>query len=307
MNKGISNIVGVIIVAVILMGGIGGYMYLKNKQIEPVVCTMDAKQCPDGSAVGRIGPNCEFAECPIVASTSTPTSTINISCLDYWNFFINPKNYDDGQPHEEIKVIQEKLGITSMNGNYGFLTKAAIKTFNKKFDIHQQIDCCDPAIDYKSIHQGTISKFNELYCNKPLYQITITRKNNPEVCKGTSPCVIEVHSLNDPNPKYKASFSEVDKSISIKVPYSSGVQIRPLNDDNQCISKIYNNDNLIAYYEKGDYKNMDEIINHTKILDDLNFMFTFNVYLGIHELVIKNVKSNYNILIETEGCFTYDG
>src|SRR3989344_4414359 len=30
----------------------------------PVACTMEAKQCPDGSYVGRSGPNCEFAECP---------------------------------------------------------------------------------------------------------------------------------------------------------------------------------------------------------------------------------------------------
>lgn len=29
-----------------------------------VACTMDAKICPDGSAVGRTGPNCEFAPCP---------------------------------------------------------------------------------------------------------------------------------------------------------------------------------------------------------------------------------------------------
>ncbi len=29
-----------------------------------VVCTMDAKICPDGSAVGRTAPNCEFAPCP---------------------------------------------------------------------------------------------------------------------------------------------------------------------------------------------------------------------------------------------------
>jgi len=28
-----------------------------------VVCTMDAKVCPDGSTVGRTGPNCEFAPC----------------------------------------------------------------------------------------------------------------------------------------------------------------------------------------------------------------------------------------------------
>ena len=28
-----------------------------------IMCTMEAKLCPDGSAVGRSGPNCEFAEC----------------------------------------------------------------------------------------------------------------------------------------------------------------------------------------------------------------------------------------------------
>lgn len=31
--------------------------------LEPVACTMDAMQCPDGSYVGRSGPNCEFI-CP---------------------------------------------------------------------------------------------------------------------------------------------------------------------------------------------------------------------------------------------------
>lgn len=30
---------------------------------EGTVCTADAKQCPDGSFVGRIGPNCEFSPC----------------------------------------------------------------------------------------------------------------------------------------------------------------------------------------------------------------------------------------------------
>lgn len=31
---------------------------------EQTVCTMDAMICPDGSSVGRSGPNCEFAPCP---------------------------------------------------------------------------------------------------------------------------------------------------------------------------------------------------------------------------------------------------
>ncbi|OGK19853.1 hypothetical protein A3C23_04070 [Candidatus Roizmanbacteria bacterium RIFCSPHIGHO2_02_FULL_37_13b] len=29
-------------------------------------CTMEAKICPNGTAVGRSGPNCEFNPCPIV-------------------------------------------------------------------------------------------------------------------------------------------------------------------------------------------------------------------------------------------------
>lgn len=31
---------------------------------ENVSCTLDALICPDGSAVGRIPPDCEFAACP---------------------------------------------------------------------------------------------------------------------------------------------------------------------------------------------------------------------------------------------------
>lgn len=35
-----------------------------RKEQEFVACTADAKICPDGSGVGRIPPNCEFAPCP---------------------------------------------------------------------------------------------------------------------------------------------------------------------------------------------------------------------------------------------------
>lgn len=47
-----------------------------SKQIpSPIACTMDAKQCPDGSYVGRTGPRCEFEECP----TSNPSLTLTVS------------------------------------------------------------------------------------------------------------------------------------------------------------------------------------------------------------------------------------
>jgi hypothetical protein len=45
------------------------------------VCTMDAKQCPDGSYVSRVAPSCEFAACPLNSSKATSTtSTTPIAC-----------------------------------------------------------------------------------------------------------------------------------------------------------------------------------------------------------------------------------
>jgi hypothetical protein len=57
-------------IAGIIIIGLGFYFVpkiIKNGVSEnegPVACTMEAMLCPDGSAVGRTGPNCEFAACP---------------------------------------------------------------------------------------------------------------------------------------------------------------------------------------------------------------------------------------------------
>jgi len=39
---------------------------MPEPEVEGVACTMDAMICPDGSTVGRTGPNCEFEACPTV-------------------------------------------------------------------------------------------------------------------------------------------------------------------------------------------------------------------------------------------------
>lgn len=65
--------IGRIIVAIIAFLLVGGSYAVWQKNFsgivnepEPVACTLDAKICPDGTAVGRTGPNCEFAACPII-------------------------------------------------------------------------------------------------------------------------------------------------------------------------------------------------------------------------------------------------
>lgn len=62
-RNGFANIITVVI-AVLAMGGLFGYYALQKMSERQVVCTADAKECPDGSYVGRVGPNCEFKPCP---------------------------------------------------------------------------------------------------------------------------------------------------------------------------------------------------------------------------------------------------
>ena len=61
-----------ILFAGLVLAALGAWWYFElspNNTSEPVACTADAMQCPDGTWVGRTGPNCEFV-CPPSATTS---------------------------------------------------------------------------------------------------------------------------------------------------------------------------------------------------------------------------------------------
>jgi len=299
--KGLSPLIAIIIVALAIGTGIIAYQSLKTRN-EAITTLTSTTLGTETTSTTVLSP-----------TTSITTSPSVAFCLD-WDFFKDPKNYDDGKSHEEIKLIQEKLGVTPVGGHYGSLTKAAIEVFNKKYDIHQEIDCCMPRKDYKSIHQGTISKFNELYCDKPLYQITITRKNNPDICSnGSLFPLVTSKILNYPK---GSQMLENNQSITMKVPYSSGVRIS-INTEivgsgnngslSTYISKIYNNSNLVAYYENNKFEYVNQIEAYCKTLDTKNFQFNYNPTANFQSFTIKNVKSDYNILIETEGCYAPGG
>jgi hypothetical protein len=81
---------------VILVFIVGGILYIYNPTPTEVgdtsggvVCTMEAKLCPDGSYVGRSGPNCEFAPCPIPPGTKmedgTPSQASSTAPVEFFN------------------------------------------------------------------------------------------------------------------------------------------------------------------------------------------------------------------------------
>lgn len=74
MQKGFAPIIALVGIVVVAVLASGGYYFLKLKTFEQKVCTMDAKVCPDGSSVGRTGPNCEFAPCPKSSPDSDETA-----------------------------------------------------------------------------------------------------------------------------------------------------------------------------------------------------------------------------------------
>ncbi len=63
-QKGFAPIIILIGILILVLAGGAAYYYFKIRTPEARFCTMDAKICPDGSAVGRSGSNCEFAPCP---------------------------------------------------------------------------------------------------------------------------------------------------------------------------------------------------------------------------------------------------
>lgn len=74
MKKKIVVLV-IVAVVVVVVGGASWY-FGRNGSIQ-TACTLEAKLCPDGSYVGRTGPNCEFAACPgITPATSTGSTGI---------------------------------------------------------------------------------------------------------------------------------------------------------------------------------------------------------------------------------------
>ena len=77
-----KNVLTGIAVLIVVAAGIFGYFAITNRAIAPasLACTQEAKVCPDGSSVGRSGPNCDFAECPkagVVVETESTVAVLN--------------------------------------------------------------------------------------------------------------------------------------------------------------------------------------------------------------------------------------
>ena len=70
-----SLFIGIILILVVGIFAAANRYFALHRNSDAQACTLEAKQCPDGSSVGRTGPACSFAECPTATENNNSTDS----------------------------------------------------------------------------------------------------------------------------------------------------------------------------------------------------------------------------------------
>ena len=121
-----------LILTIIICILIGIFIWqLSSQKTKPVICTMEAKLCPDGSYVSRTGPNCEFTLCPVVDVTKswkTFTDTTQDVSFKYPESLLTTYMHPESWP-PKVSVLNKTFTCTgggSENAQLGITTKTII-------------------------------------------------------------------------------------------------------------------------------------------------------------------------------------
>lgn len=146
-----------ILLIVILLIGIGG-IYAVKRFNQSKACTQEAQVCPDGSSVGRTGPNCEFAPCPTRVSSPTQTldETANWKTYNGENFSLKyPLTWKASVENDETITISSGLPGRSelrigkiADKNMTELKKSVLSDFNEPPETRELILGTAQATEY---------------------------------------------------------------------------------------------------------------------------------------------------------------
>ncbi|MBM3282829.1 hypothetical protein FJY90_01120 [Candidatus Gottesmanbacteria bacterium] len=83
-------------------------------------CSTEAKICPDGSAVGRTGPNCEFAPCP--------TQVVQNETANWKTYMSESYSYQFAYPPTWVLIGPERVS--------GVTTPSSVSSVRENLDIY---------------------------------------------------------------------------------------------------------------------------------------------------------------------------
>lgn len=121
-----------------------------NTPTEGTFCTLDAKMCPDGSYVGRVGPKCEFAECPTVETDSVEVHLAAKGVLK--GYSITPLEViEDSRCPSDVVCIQ--AGTVRLRTSI----VSSTETIEKIFTLNQSVTIGDQNIELIDVKPHTVS------------------------------------------------------------------------------------------------------------------------------------------------------
>lgn len=241
--KNTWKIVALVIVGILVLGGVvwGGYYWWQNRSGNSVVCTQDAKQCPDGSYVSRTGPNCEFAACPSI--NPNPTADWQTYRNEKYGFeFRYPKEWDnivESVDKSYVGFFNEER-FAAVYNDYGGLTPGFFAE-QREF----------AAVDVNMYKKGSLVGTENLIVNEGI-DLKQFVQNVIRLCKPES---LEEIKLGD-NLAYRCSATT-----------TSG------RDEKIVYSKLNGNILTISTISGYDYKDYDTLLNvFNKILSTFKFI-----------------------------------
>ncbi len=145
---------------------IGGFTVTQTANAGAQVCTQDAKLCPDGvTYVGRTGPNCSFAACPVSPGGDIPPVDTDTCVAITNNLYLRST---DARTGGEVSLLQDFLSPKYFNqeptGYFGNFTLRAVQAFQRDNGI-------TPALGY--VGPMTRAKIKSLTCGGVSEVLTI--------------------------------------------------------------------------------------------------------------------------------------
>ena len=114
-----SIIIGGIILAAALATGTWFWVRAPSGS---VLCTLEVQVCPDGTAISRAGPNCEFAPCP---GRSYQPTELKYRLRDFFGepFFCDPDFYPIAREEEQISAMRHFSEVQENAEEFGTIRK----------------------------------------------------------------------------------------------------------------------------------------------------------------------------------------
>lgn len=137
-----EGIVGIFVLVLILVLTVaGGAYYLGAKGIFNLkqsstgrACTEEAKICPDGTSVGRVGPNCEFTECPVSNETAN------------WKTYTNANLGFQMRYPDNVEITYEGFNIVIIKGNFSYGQTPLFLISKDLTDLSEYKECAEDPI-----------------------------------------------------------------------------------------------------------------------------------------------------------------